>query len=408
MLKSLFAGIIALFAIFVVGGVGYYVVTNQSPVSLIPATMNSENRTASTSTPQVVNNCADFNTFSQYVLQEIRKPDTEGPVPPSKYVIPSFEWKRSANEPFITYPIIQGVVASYGYSADGLTNTDVISAIQNDTNAIDQNIAAEAAALGFTPDALNTLPFQSFNVDETLQTFGFRKGADLYSLVLERNGGQEPSEGSVTVACGSTDPRYDAFYNALRLQADPTVRDPYHNDYVQVDEVSPDGTVYDLTGSSNLVKIGNYYYFDGNTVRLVSDDSEKAECITLEARKVGAGMQCAGGTGMVTYSGSGPVAGSVLSTSPATATVPAYFSFSVSTGADLTGNKNEACYIDFGDGKQQVLFVGDTCVSNFESLLHSYTAPGSYTATVYGTWKDPSTGESMTEQLASTTVSVLP
>ena len=79
----------------------------------------------------------------------------------------------------------------------------------------------------------------------------------------------------------------------MNFKANPkNVQDPYDNDYIAISDVSPDNTVYALT--SNIPQLdSNYYYFDGQTARVVSQGYYPAECATLESQKVGEGMRCA-------------------------------------------------------------------------------------------------------------------
>lgn len=236
--------------------------------------------------------CKDFGALSDYVLKAIVPPDSQNIIQMNPYVINSFHWKRNREEPFISYPIINGTNFLYGGENHNRSSSFIASTTQQDSYNVSQTINSEALNLGLTADPLNTLSFQLFT-DQYLQTFGFKNGDDLYSILIKAYvGHQAPSQGTITVTCGRAIDQYDKIYNALGLKTDLTVQDPYDNDYVTIAAVSPDSTVYALLGSSNHIKVANYYYFDGTTAELVSSDSYPTQCAPLESQKVGLGMRC--------------------------------------------------------------------------------------------------------------------
>jgi len=114
----------------------------------------------------------------------------------NKNVITSLRWKRSSKEPFVSYPIINGIQAYYGDQKTYRSNDFLMSAIKNDSGLVSQTINEEANNLGLIPDQLNTLPFKSFPLPASevtgpeqedfayLQVFAFRKNNDLYNVVL--------------------------------------------------------------------------------------------------------------------------------------------------------------------------------------------------------------------------------
>ena len=295
--------LLVIIALLVIGG-GVYVYeknkNTEAPVVVNNAEQNSQNNTPSNiSNPAPVTassaSCGDFVALSDYVLKNIQKTDSQNTMQMNPNVITSFRWKRNAKEPFITYPIINGVQAFYGNQETNRTHEFIVSAIKNDSDALGQTINEKTKNLGLSADPLNTLPFQTFsNQDIYLRTFAFRGGGNLYSIVLKVEGGghQAPPVGVVTVTCGKSVNQYDKVYNALNFKADTTVQDTYDNDYVAIADVSSDKMVYALLGSSNHIKIADYYYFDGTTAKLVSKDSYPAQCTRLESQKVGLGMRC--------------------------------------------------------------------------------------------------------------------
>jgi len=254
-----------LFAILILIGVGiwHYESRRQESQSTLAGP-------TSTSPAALANSCGKFEAFQSYVAKKIASPDQQGPMKMDPNVITSFEWKRAAGEPWITYPVVQGYFATYGSDAES-KNAIRARAMANAT-AIDGTVTAEANSLGFVADNINTLPFQSFpDQDAYHAVYGFRDGSDLYSLVIRSDGGtQAPANGTVTVTCGRVVAGYDTFYNALHLKADATIENPYDNDVVTIQAVSPDNTVYGLSGYPEANDMGNYYYFNGGTPKLVS------------------------------------------------------------------------------------------------------------------------------------------
>jgi hypothetical protein len=255
--------------------------------------------------------CKNFAAFSDYVLKNILQPDSQNIIAMNKYVITSFRWKRNSGEPFVSYPIINGITASYVGEAENkqtlkysILHTDdfIISTIKKDSDTLSKNLALEAKNLGLTIDKLNSVSFESSSKPnpatyQSLRTFAFRGGNDLYSIVLSTDvSHQDISSGNVMVTCGRAVEKYDKLYTALNLKADSTVLNPYDNDYVAVGDISPDNTVYALLGSGSSVRmmISDYYYFNGNTIKLVSTGSYPATCAALELHKVGKGMRCVG------------------------------------------------------------------------------------------------------------------
>jgi len=283
--------IIAIVAVLVIaGGVYFYETKTKSPAD---TDIQSQNNLSDNTSSAI---CGDFATLSDYVLKNIQKPDGQGTMQMNKNVITSFHWKRKSGEPFITYPIINGVQALYGNQETNRTHEFIVSAIKNDSDTLSKIIDEKTKNLGLIADPLNTLPFQSFsNQDIYLRTFAFQEGGSLYSITLKVEGGghQAPPVGVVTVTCGKAVNEYDKVYSALNFKADVAVQDAYDNDYVAIADVSYDNKVYALLGSSNHIKIANYYDFDGITAKLVSKDSYPTQCAPLESQRVGKGMRCA-------------------------------------------------------------------------------------------------------------------
>lgn len=283
---------LVIIVLLVIAGVGGYLAFG--PKAQVPAPQPK----VQAPTSAVTNGnlaCNDFAALSDYVLKNIMQPDSQNTMQMNKNVITSLRWKRSSGEPFVSYPIINGVQAYYGDQQTNHTHDFVVSTIKKDSDIIGQTIDEEVKKLGLSADSINTLPFQSFpDQDVYLRTFGLRGGDNLYNVVLKVEGGghQAPPQGVITITCGRAVNQYDKVYNALNFKADPKVRDIYDNDYVAIADVSSDNTVYALIGSTNHIKIADYYYFDGNTAKLVSEGSYPTQCANLESQKVGKGMRC--------------------------------------------------------------------------------------------------------------------
>lgn len=304
--------LIALVAVLLIGGGAYvYVQNKQTSQSAAVSSV-----TQATSTAQVAD-CADFGAFSQFVLNNIEKPDSlkeKGGT--SIYQAPSYQallWKRNASEPFITYPAIQSVIASYGgYQASGTparNDLAAMAALKDASNSLNQNLDKGAASLGLIPDALSTYPFESIDLPapttdgpgnygfvknwEYDQLFGFRKGNSLYSVVLEGEVGLGGfGQFEVSIICGKPIANYDHAYDVLNFKSDTSVKNKYVNDYVDIMSISPDSKVYQIHGSNNHVDTVNYYFVDGSTTKLVSTGSSIVECAVLEKQKIGKGMAC--------------------------------------------------------------------------------------------------------------------
>lgn len=288
----------AILIALIVGGIYLY---KSSKVNLSTNTQ-SQNQTQQSPENTISNNsnpitpavtCGNFSELSDYVSKTIQSPDSQSVMQMNPYVITSFRWQRNASEPFVTYPIINGVQAVYGDQNNFRSNDFITSAIENDSKLINQSINEKAKELGFTVDSLNTLPLKTFSNKDVLQLFAFKKGDSIYNIVLKSEWGyQALGQSTVTVTCGKALSEYDKVYNALNLKITPSIENHYNDDYVAISDVSADGKVYALTGSSSQIKIAEYYYFDGNSLKLVSKDSYPTQCAPLELQKVGKGMRC--------------------------------------------------------------------------------------------------------------------
>ncbi len=281
--------LLVIVAVLVIGG-GIYYESRKSPVP--EAQQNKQLGNAPSNQSSVA--CENFTELSEFVLKNIQQPDGQKAMEKNPNVITSFHWKRNVAEPFITYPIINGVSAFYG---DNKTNHNIdfiVSAIKKDSDALNKTLNTEANSLGLTVNSVNTLPLQSFSNQDATQVFAFEKGESLYSVALTVDSGdhQAPPQGTVAITCGKALDNYDKVYSALNLKADSFIKDPYDNDYVAIGDVSSDNTVYAILGSSNQIRIANYYYFDGKTLKLVSKDSYPTQCAPLESQKVGEDMRC--------------------------------------------------------------------------------------------------------------------
>ncbi|MFA6503222.1 MAG: hypothetical protein WCT45_03150 [Candidatus Paceibacterota bacterium] len=403
--------LLVIIAAMLLGGGAYlYTQTKQSDSSVSGST------TSTLVTPEVQRApCADFDALSQFVLGNIEKPDSQNSMQDEvNYITKKFLWKRNSVEPFVSYPAINGIRAFYG-NDKVIPHDDIVAIIKRDSDSVGQTIGAEAQKIGMSADALNTQPFRAFlDRDQYIRTFGFRNGADLYSVILEVEGGghQAPSEGIVTVTCGRAVAQYDKVYDALKLKADSAAQDAYHYDYVAIGDVSSDGSVYEIYGNPSKARIADYYYFDGSALKLVSSDSSPAACSVLEAQKVGLGMRCADSASnairTVTYAGSASApdlahSSFLVSTGqvPVTGQSGTLVYFWISAATDLQGQ--EKCSIDFGDGHTNPLFENNDCAGRTTSKVwHLYVERGTHTPKLIGTLK--ANGQSTTEILTRATV----
>lgn len=296
-LPLIFGGVAVIMAL-IVGGIYLYKTNKVNPPtntqSQSQAQQNPENTVSNNSNPTIpAVTCGNFSELSDYVSKTIQSPDSQSVMQMNPYVITSFRWQRNTSEPFITYPIINGVQAVYGDQNNFRSNDFITSAIENDSKLISQSINEKAKKLGFVADSLNTLPLKTFSNKDILQVFAFKKGDNIYSIILKSEWGyQAQGQSTVTVTCGKAISDYDKVYNALNLKITPEVEDHYNDDYVAISDVSADEKVYALTGSSGHIRVAEYYYFDGNSLRLVSKDSYPTQCAPLESQRVGKGMRC--------------------------------------------------------------------------------------------------------------------
>jgi hypothetical protein len=238
------------------------------------------------------NSCKDFGAFSKYISDTINPSYTQSVMQPNPYVITSFEWKRKTEEPYITYPVIEGFKDDY-------QNANNSSFIKQNYSLINSTINKEATSLNWVPDTLNTLPLQNVSpYDSLVATFGFKKNGDLYTIVLSYiDGKQAPPESTLQFTCGRAINTFDKVYDTLNYKEVQSLYYPGYFDFVQIAVVSPDNTVYGITGSPNQIKDpADYYYIKGKSAQLVSTDSYPAQCSTLDAKKVGKGMRCASGS----------------------------------------------------------------------------------------------------------------
>lgn len=286
--------LVTIIALLIIGGGVYFYNSNKTSA---PVTQNQESVPAPETQNQVKVSeevCKDFPALSSFVLQNIQKPDNQKVLEMNPNVITSFRWKRKVSEPFITYPVMNGIEAYYGDEKTNRSADNIISTIKKNSDSLSQSIMNEAKNLGLTQNTMNTLPFQTFPNQDVIQVFAYEKDASLYSvsLVVKSGGHQALPQGSVRITCGKSLENFDKVYDALNPKANSSMKDPYNNDYVSIADVSSDNTVYAILGSSNQVKIADYYYFDGTRLKLISKDSYPVQCSTLQSQKVGMGMRC--------------------------------------------------------------------------------------------------------------------
>ncbi len=275
--------LVGIFAVLIIGVSVYFYNDKKVTINTLGNTQLSSNSI-----------CGDFKDFSDYVLNNIQKPDSQKVMEMNPYVITSFHWKRSATEPYITYPIVRGVEAYYGDNETSRNIDFTVDAIKKSSESLAKSINDEVKKLGFSLNQLNTLNYQSFSNQDVIQTYAFEKGENLYSIVLTVDSGNHQASpyGVVRITCGKAIDNFDKVYNSLSLKADLSIPNPYYDDYVAIADVSTDNTVYAVLGSINQIRISNYYYFDGSKLKLVGKDSYPVECSSLESQKVGLGMKC--------------------------------------------------------------------------------------------------------------------
>jgi len=164
--------LLVIIALLVIGG-GVYVYeknkNTEAPVVVNNAEQNSQNNTPSNiSNPAPVTassaSCGDFVALSDYVLKNIQKTDSQNTMQMNPNVITSFRWKRNAKEPFITYPIINGVQAFYGNQETNRTHEFIVSAIKNDSDALGQTINEKTKNLGLSADHSTLCHFKHFQI----------------------------------------------------------------------------------------------------------------------------------------------------------------------------------------------------------------------------------------------------
>lgn len=290
-----------------------------------------------TSKPVATADCSDFSKFSQIVLDNIDKPDvvmdirnvysgewsSTGYAPDFAFFQDSFFWKRSQNEPFITYPINKSKVAIYKISNNlGEYISSAVRAkqsIKNDSSSLGQTIEKEALSLGFVSDTLNTIPFKSFDLPEGtemgqatkeykyFQTFAFRKESSLYLVVLDGKN----HESGVTVTCGGANEQYDALYNWIKIKSDSkgiSYIDDHENDFVSISKVSRDKRIYEVFNSQKSTTQATFFdvytIIGGSITKLLKDGNKpSADCATLEVLKMGAEYNCnmKGGPDLIKY-----------------------------------------------------------------------------------------------------------
>ena len=264
--------------------------------------VNSRHTQATTLNPL---SCGDFKALSDFVLSNITKPDsTQDKIDFNPYNN-GFRWRRTSGEPFIIYPAVASLQANYiqfDYDKNVTLHPDtyLMQAIKDDSVKLSSGLLGEAEKLGMKSDPLNTFPFIAQNLegqksevevqDYTYQeVFGFRKGDNLYSVILSsRKDYQAPGNGTVVVVCGNATALYDHFYDALGLKANLAYVNPFEN-YVGILEVSKDLKVYETWGGKGD---DAYYIFDGKTPEKLSFNISPIDCYILESRKVGKGLQC--------------------------------------------------------------------------------------------------------------------
>lgn len=246
----------------------------------------SENNSKSKS----LENCQAFDELANLVKTNIIdgfKVDSENE---SRYY--GFRWRRESDELFITYPIVKNI--KFIYPATEKTRIEINNAIteqvNNNSSLLSKNLPSKEKEFGLEADSLNTL---SLGVWEPhyAQIWGYRKGNDLYTVIIDGyRGTQSVGDTQVSVACSTPNKTYDSFYSALNLKANNS---SFFDDWLNILEISDDGEVFVVhSGNYKIMDLARYYLFDGKNLELISSDSSPVTCSTLEGLKVGRGMRC--------------------------------------------------------------------------------------------------------------------
>lgn len=254
---------------------------------------------------QKANACAEFKALSSFVLNTISKPDDIKDETNFDPYDNSFAWRRAENEPLITYPAAVSKTAhyyEYDYEKELRLHDGeyLISAVKSSSDAL-ANLTQKATELGLTVDETNTIPYQSFDIMayesvikdyEYLQSFGFTKGDDLYSIVLSAvRGYGAPATAFISVTCGNSDKKYDVLYDKLSLTSKKVTGNPYRK-IVGVLERNDSQDVFSVHDNNVKGFPFAYYYLSGEKLELLNNESSPITCNILESKKIGKGMSC--------------------------------------------------------------------------------------------------------------------
>lgn len=207
--------------------------------------------------------CLDYNEFSKFVFSNVINPDQGDPE-----VIRDFNWKRKTNEPYVVYPAVFKTSLYHALNKDEEVNAEMQYAYEH----ISAGIENKAKMLGFEKDQLNSRSIRNYYINQ-IAMFGFRKGKDLYSLVLKSSKNfQSIGEMQVVVACGIPNSELDKVYDLLNVRAgkyDPNYHDEYESDVVTA--YIPKGQNYfTVSGGANHSSIDGDYVLERQSLKRVS------------------------------------------------------------------------------------------------------------------------------------------
>lgn len=327
----LFLAVAVTILLVVVGG---YIFISRTGLHVSPLATNTETAPQASTTPSIA--CSGFDAFSQAILKTISDAQWIN-LPVELTLYPSigehnyrhfsinstayhgsadphytsmfaaedsgtnFLWRRNSDEPFVEYSLRRGVVIHLIPSPQEgdrrpLTSSTLRSAVASSSVHISTTINQIARQLALVPNLLNTIPYQESytpagitggDTYRQFQLLGFSEtavaqgkisvgdGPGLYSIVVdgeEGHGGGIPY-GTITVMCGM--PEADAFYNALNVKADPSLKGAvlYANS-MSILGISNDGKIISLIrgslGGQGDTTGGGEYSFDGTTAKLIT------------------------------------------------------------------------------------------------------------------------------------------
>lgn len=284
MKKNDFTLLIIVLIIVILGVVGYFAYKNNS--SKLHELLTVASITSSSTT------CPNYEQFLSTVKNLVSKSvDNTSDNPDMKDG--NFFWTRKSIEPMVTYPAIKEYHIFQGNAKTNGSNSAKANA-QSASIILTDSLNQEANKLGLINNPLNTTKFLHYS-GVMYRKFGFTKNEDLYSVFLFYSPNHGAYSGmDIGISCARVDKNYNMLYDSLSIKLKPPSSDNYYDyqNYISIVDVSSDGRVFGIFGSSNYVDIENYYYFDGKEAGLLDTGSSPIKCVNFETRKVGKGIRC--------------------------------------------------------------------------------------------------------------------